>query len=218
MPRGMRLGVLCAGLLATVALTEGARSDETPRARGEGKNTKECGRFPPAPYLRPGQPAIVGTYRNRDLCYSVTVPAGLQGREGNPETARGLGIEVQPAPVGFVYVGGSANSLDATSADEQAATIAKWVKEDAAQVLAVNRTATSLGGLNASRVTVEYRCADDDTVYIRTAVIALSPQRSVVYEVDLSSRREQYKEHERVFERVRQTFQYTGARDQGCAR
>src|SRR5260221_4630993 len=186
MGRMPRLIALASAVFGALLLAGGGRGNAFP---GTGSTPSHsaggCDRFPPAVILHPADPGITGEYSNRDLCYSMTLPPDVRGYEGNPGTAKGLGIVLSPEPSGYLHAGAEPNSLDSQSSQQQARKLLTWLKRDAARVVSADLKATSLDGLAATAVTVRYTCEGSADEYVFSSVIALSPRKSVVYEVSL---------------------------------
>jgi hypothetical protein len=151
--------------------------------------------FPPKELAQGQHREYRGPYENKAYGYSIVIPANLVGYDGvNPFYQQGFGVLLGAEPQSYVFVDGEPNSLEFARPADAASRFVDYLRKHGSRVESSKITDTQLGGLKAALLVATYTCSGSTERYVRASVVAISPDKSTVYEVTLfahSSRFEQ---------------------------
>ncbi len=161
-----------------------------PNSKGQ-----ECS-FPPKG-LAPGEfREYRGLYENKAYGYSVVIPDNLVGYDGaNPFYQHGFGMTLGKKPQSYVFVSGEPNSLEFARPAAAASRFLKYLHKHGTKVKSSKIAESQLGHLKAVRLVATYTCPGSMQRYVRTSVIAISSDKSTLYEITLYAHSDRF-EHD----------------------
>ena len=152
-----------------------------------------------------------GRYENGVWKYSVVIPDRMTGRSPVLYAPQhGFGIVIEPAPQSYLVVDGSANSLEYKTARDAANGWIGHFQEREQSVRSSRVSDTYLERLEAARAELRYACGSSE--YEAVGLFALSPDRAVVYEINLYAVPQRLSQDLSVFDRVVKSWRYRGRR------
>lgn len=164
-----------------------------------------CGNFPPKGFDGPDMAKFTGTYSNFVYGYSVKVPRGLVGHNTPaPSPQHGYGIVLSWEPRAYIFVDGSYNSSEAKNANEIEETYLKFLQEESAEVIKVEKSRSVLGPLSARRYVAKHTCKKLRGTFIEDMTIAL--HKGVVYSAGLLTTPDRYLRDKPVLEQMLKTW------------
>ena len=144
-----------------------------------------------------------GRYVNRAYEYSVVIPEGLTGHDGRGEANHaGFGIALGEPPESYIFVRAEHNSLEYDTAREAAMQNIEYLQADGNRVESKALSEWRLGTLNAVRLVVTYTCSESADRYVLSSMVALSPDKSFLYSLELCSRADRYGTDQAVLDRI----------------
>ena len=151
--------------------------------------------------LNPPRREFKGAYRNATYAFSVVIPKGLVAYDApDPHPHHGFGLILGRSRPRYIMVEGAANALDYSSPAQVAEQLLANGETDRVLVAPAATQAARLGTLEAVRVNARFRCQSSGAEYILIGVVALSPDREMVYQVVLYSWPETVRQDERVLD------------------
>ena len=145
-----------------------------------------------------------GQYRNPNYLYSFTIPEGMICLSAPaPAPHHGCGIHLSEHPRAYIWADGSYNALDRVSPDD--ALMNKFVSlmKEGTEMVVLERSATSLGGLPAERLVVRYKHKDEKESTVKAIVVALrnvNDWGEMIYTLGLISPPFRFEQDKAVFE------------------
>ncbi|MBS1808618.1 MAG: hypothetical protein JST84_10545 [Acidobacteria bacterium] len=131
----------------------------------------------------------------------MRIPKGRTGYSDLPPSPQhGFGIVLSWEPRAYLYVDGSYNSLEVKQAKELEQLHLKWLAEEAAQVIGIEKRNTRLGSLPARRYVARHRCKKRPGTFIEDETIML--HQGIVYTVGLLTTEERYGRDKVVLEQM----------------
>jgi len=147
-----------------------------------------------------------GQYRNPNYLYSFMIPEGMICLSAPaPSPHHGCGIDLSEHPRAYIWADGSYNALDRVSPDD--ALMDKFVSlmKEGMEIIVLERSATSLGGLPAERLVVRYKHRDEKESTVKAIVIALKNVKErgdMIYTLGLISSPFRFEQDKAVFESI----------------
>ena len=170
---------------------------------------KACRWLPIAGFDDPSMASYASTYVNYDYEFKVSIPTGLIGHSSPPPAPNhGFGILLGQRGEGYVWVDGSANSLEYKSSEMAARNKIELLKDRGAIISESRMNRSRLGGFTATRLTVWYHCPDFEEMFVNEQVLALSPDKSPIWVVGLDTKQSRYEKDRRVFESILKSWEY----------
>lgn len=186
--------ILAAGLLVSA-----------PKAKAQGCN------FPPKELTQGERREYRGAYENEAYSYAVVIPSNLVGYDGvNPFYQHGFGILLGGEPQSYVFVNGEPNSLEFARPLDAASQFLKYLGKDA-KVESSKITESQLGALKAALLVATYTCPGSAQRYVRASLVAISPDKSNLYEVTLYARSDRFEQDRAVLDELAKSWKHLGA-------
>jgi hypothetical protein len=134
-----------------------------------------------------------GPYKNKAYGYSVVIPTNLVGYDGvNPFYQQGFGIPVGAEPKSYVFVNGEKNSLEFARPSDAASQLLKYLDKDGTKVESSKITESQLGPLKAALFVATYSCPGSTDRYTTASIVAISADKSNLYELTLYARSDRF--------------------------
>ena len=144
-----------------------------------------------------------GQYVNRAYHYSVKVPEGLTAYDvPDPANHEGFGLAFGEPPQSYVFVRGEHNSLEYDTPREAATRSVEYLHRGGKKVESETTFKSHLGTLDAVLLVASYTCPASAERYILSAIVALSPDKRFVYELDLYSLASRYDTDRTLLNRI----------------
>jgi hypothetical protein len=156
---------------------------------------------------RSGTP-VVGRYTNGDYGYTVTIPRNLTAfRASAPAPNHGFDINLSEAPQSYLWVDASFDVL------EYSGTLAEWTvhslrERGASKATIRNQSSTSLGGLSAVRIIIDYELKGAAMVS-ETVNARRGPKGKgvgIVYSINLECAKKRFDQDSGVVEMIRREW------------
>jgi hypothetical protein len=142
--------------------------------------------FPPKELMQAQRREYRGLYKNKAYGYSVVIPNDLVGYDdANSLYQKGFGIIGGAEPKSYVFVNGEPNSLEYARPAEAASKYLAYLSKRGNKVESSKITKSQLGSLRAALLVVTYSCPGSTERYVRASTFAISPNKSMLYEVTL---------------------------------
>lgn len=165
---------------------------------------RSCGDFPFERLLN-GAPRreYRGLYVNRVYKYAVIIPKGLVAYDGRDEANhQGFGLALAEPVKSYIFVGAEQNSLEYEAPRGAATQMLQWMLQDGKRVESETISESYLGTLNAVRLEAKYDCPGAMDQYVRLSIVALSPDRQFIYELELYSPADRYESDRAVLDQI----------------
>lgn len=187
---------LAAGFLASASKSKAQGCNFTPKELKQGERRE-----------------YRGAYENKAYGYSVVIPANLVGYDGvNPFYQHGFGILVGGEAQSYVFVNGEPNSLEFARPADAASQFLKYLGKDGNKVESSKITESQLGPLKAALLVATYTCPGSAERYVRASLVAISPDKSNLYEVTLYARSDRFEQDRAVLEALAKSWKHLGAK------
>lgn len=160
-----------------------------------------CGNFPAKDFDGPGMAKFTGRYSNFVYGYAVKIPKELTAYNNPPPSPQhGFGIVVSWEPRAYIYFDGSYNAGDAKNGEEIEQTYLKWLGEESAQILSIQKYKSRLGRLSARRYVAKHTCKKLQSIFVEDMTIVL--YKGVVYSAGLLTTEDRYLRDKVVLEHM----------------
>jgi hypothetical protein len=167
--------------------------------------------FPPKELTQGQSRAYRGLYENKAYGYSVEIPTDLVGHDGvNPFYQHGFGIISGGDPHSYIVVDGDKNSLEFASPADAATRFLKFLSRHGSKVDSSKITESQLGELKAALLVATYTCPGSAERYVRASMVAISPDKSNLYEVTLYARSDRFALDRAVFDALVKSWKHLG--------
>jgi hypothetical protein len=167
--------------------------------------------FPPKELTQGRSREFRGPYENKAYGYSVEIPADLVGYDSaNPFYQNGLGIIIGGEPKSYIVVDGEKNSLEFTGPADAATRFLEYLRKHASKVESSRITASQLGPLKAAFLVATYTCPGSAERYAKASMIAISPDKSNLYEITLFARSDHFDHDRVVLDALVKSWKYLG--------
>lgn len=144
-----------------------------------------------------------GLYVNRAYEYSVKIPKGLTAYDGRDEANhQGFGLALSEPSQSYIFVRGEHNSLEYDAPREAATQMVEWLRQEGKKVESETISESHLGTLDAVLLVAIYTCPGSADRYILSSIMALSPDKRLIYELELYSPANRYKSDRAVLNRI----------------
>jgi len=192
--------VLAAVILAAAFLVSGPES----KAQGCSFSPKELTQGERREYR--------GAYENKAYGYSVVIPANLVGYDGvNPFYQHGFGLLLGAEPQSYVFVNGEPNSLEFARPVDAASQFLKYLGKDGNKVESSKITESQLGSLKAALLVATYTCPGSTERHVMASLVAISPDKSNLYEVTLYAASDRFEQDRAVLDALAKSWKHLGA-------
>ena len=151
-----------------------------------------------------------GTYENAAWGYAVDIPKGYKGGlyqdPGAPQ--QGIMVILSWKPRSTIYFVGEANSLEEESSGKPLDAIGhsifglNLIREYANDIKSYEMHKAKLGTLQGYKYIVRYTCPGSGDVRIKETIVAVDPQNSPVYTVNLETTQDRYKKDRLIFNQI----------------
>jgi len=148
------------------------------------------------------------TYENGSWGYAVQIPKGYKGASFSDPGANQHGINIVLSPKSEIYINGEANSLEDESTGEPLDSIGhsinnlNRIRQNAAEIKSYELRKAKLGKLSGTFYIVHYTCPEAADVFIEEGIIAVSPDKSLLYDITLQTTAKRYQKHHSIFKRI----------------
>lgn len=149
-----------------------------------------------------------GTYQNGWWGYAIQIPKGYKGASFSDPGANQHGINIVLSPKAEIYVNGQANSLEEETGDAPMTSIGysifrlNIIRQYATEIRSYQLRKANLGRLNGTYYIVSYMCSGLSELFIEEAIIAVTPDKSPVYDITLQTTAKRYKKDHELFNQV----------------
>lgn len=168
--------------------------------------------FPPKGLTQGEHREYRGLYENKVYGYTVVIPKDLVGYDdANPLYQKGFGIILGAEPRSYVFVNGEPNSLEFDRPVSAASRSLEFLGKHARQVESSKITESQLGSLKAALFVATYTCPGSTERYVKASVIAISPDKSKLYEVTVYSHANRFEHDRAVLDVLAKSWKYLGA-------
>jgi hypothetical protein len=168
--------------------------------------------FPPKELTQGERREYHGAYKNEAYGYSVVIPANLVGYDDvNPFYQHGFGILLGAEPQTYVFVNGEPNSLEFPRPVDAASQFLKYLGKDGNKVESSKITESRLGPLKAALLVATYTCPGSAERYTTATMVAISPDKSNLYEVTLYARSDRFEQDRAVLDALAKSWKHLGA-------
>jgi len=171
--------------------------------------------FPPKELKQGQRREYRGLYKNKAYGYSVVIPNNLVGYDdANPLYQKGFGIIGGAEPKSYVYVNGEPNSLEYTRPAEAASQSLAYLGKRGNKVESSKITESQLGSLRAALLVAAYSCPGSTERYVRASTFAISPNKSMLYEITLYTHADYFERDRAVLDALVKSWKHLGASGQ----
>jgi hypothetical protein len=171
---------------------------------------QDC-RFPPKELTQGQHREYRGLYENKAYGYSVEIPADLVGYDGaNPFYQSGFGIILGAEPKSYIVVGSEKNSLEFARPADAAARFLEYLHKHGSKVESSRIIASQLGALKAALLVATYTCPGSGERYSRASMVAISPDKSNLYEVTLYASSDRFERDRAVLDVLVKSWKHLG--------
>lgn len=144
-----------------------------------------------------------GRYVNLAYEYSVRIPKGLTAYDGRNQTRHnGFALGFAKAPQSVIFVSGDPNSAEYNTPREVATEEVEWLRQRGKKIESETITESRLGTLEAVLLVAVYTCPGSETRHIKSSIMALSPDKSSFYELELYSPADRYESDRVVLDQI----------------
>ena len=151
-----------------------------------------------------------GLYINKAYHYSVRIPGNLVGYDQSAPPHHGFGMITGDSPQSYIEVNGEANSLEYETPRDAALRLVEYLLRNGKEVQAQAVGQVRLGELDAAFLQVTYRCPGSSVLYKQGSVVALSPDKSALYEISLYAPADRYEGDRVVLNGLLNSWKYVG--------
>lgn len=167
--------------------------------------------FPPNDVTKGPRREYRGPYENKAYSYSVVIPSSLVGYDGaNPLYQHGFGIALGSEPQSYVFVNGEPNSLEFTRPTDAATQFLEYLRKHGNKVESSKITESHLDGLKAALLIATYTCPGTNDRYMTASEIAISPDKSNLYEITLYARSDRFEQDRAVLDALVHSWKHLG--------
>jgi hypothetical protein len=153
-----------------------------------------------------------GPYENKAYGYSVVIPNNLVGYDSaNPFYQHGFGITLGPEPQSYVFVNGEPNSLEFARPVDAASQFLEYLRKHGNKVASSKITESQLGSLKAALLVATYTCPGSTEQHVMASLVAISPDKSNLYEVTLYARADHFEQDRAVLDALAKSWKHLGA-------
>lgn len=175
-----------------------------------GSKAQNCS-FPPKELAQGQVREYRGLYENKAYGYSVEIPRDLVGYDGiNQLYQHGFGIISSGEPHSYIVVDGDKNSLEFVTPADAATRFLKYLTKHGSKVESSKITESQLGPLKAAFLIATYTCPGATERYVRASMVAISPDKSNLYEVTLYARSDRFALDRAVFDALVKSWKHLG--------
>jgi hypothetical protein len=165
--------------------------------------------FPRTELLEDEHREYKGAYENLAYRYSVVIPADLVGYDDiNPFYWHGFGVVVGTEQPSYLLVNGEPNSLEFTRPSDAATRLLKYLQWHHHKIDKSEVTELEVDGLKAALIVVTYACSGSTKKYVMSSIVAISPDKNVLYEVTIYSHADRFERDRRTFDAVVKSWKY----------
>jgi hypothetical protein len=133
----------------------------------------------------------------------VRIPKGLTGYDGrNQARHNGFALALDKESQSVVFVSGDPNSVEYNSSREAAARDVEFLRQQGKKIESETITESRLGALDAVLLVVNYTCPGSADRFVKSSVIALSPDNGFLYALELYSPANRYEGGRAVFDEI----------------
>jgi hypothetical protein len=168
--------------------------------------------FPPKELTQGQHREYRGQYENKAFGYSVVIPTDLVGYDGvNPFYQQGFGIPLGVEPKSYVLVNGEPNSLEFGRPADAVSRFLEYLRKHGSKVESSKITESQLGTLKSALLVATYTCPGSTERYVRASVVAISPDKSMLYEVTLFAPSGRFEQDRAVLDAMVKSWKHLGA-------
>jgi hypothetical protein len=165
--------------------------------------------FPPRELMQGEHREYRGPYENRAYGYSVVITANLVGYDdGNPFYQHGFGIVVGTEQPSYIFLNGEPNSLEFARPTDAASQFLKYVRKHRNKVESSRITETQVDQLKATLLVATYTCPGSTERYITSSMVAISPDKSMLYEITLYAHAVRFEQDRAVFDAILKSWKH----------
>jgi hypothetical protein len=166
-----------------------------------------------------GEPRSLNEYRGRYVNlkykYSVRIPKGLTAYDGRDEANHnGFGLALGTPPESFIFVSGDYNSSEYNTPGEAAREAVEFLRQQGNKIESETITKSHLGTLDAALLVVMYTCAGSPNRYIKSSMMALTPDKSFRYTLEIYSSAKRYESARVVLDKIIKSWRMAISRKQ----
>ena len=160
-----------------------------------------------------GDIPVKDIYASPDYGFSIRIPDGFVGMIPPPPLPQhGIRIYLSRDHEEFIWVNGSYNAAEYTSAQEDISKNLGWLKTEGEGLEVLAKVPTHLQYLSAKRIMIRYRKKGSGERMIEDYVAALrgatnGTETGVCYELGLISRSDNYETNKQTFDQVLHSWQ-----------
>jgi hypothetical protein len=178
-------------------------------------STSECKaqdcNFPPKELAEGQHREYRGSYENKAYGYSVMIPTDLVGYDGaNPFYQQGFGLLLGSEPQSYVFVNAEPNSLEFARPADAASRFLDYLRKHGGKLESSKVTESQLGTLKAALLVANYTCPGSTERYVRASVVAISPDKSMLYEVTLFAHSARFEQDRTVLDALVKSWKHLG--------
>jgi len=163
--------------------------------------------FPPKEIAQGQHREYRGAYENKTYGYSVAIPSDLVGYDGeNPLYQQGFGILLGAEPQSYLFVNGEKNSLEFARPSDAALQLLTYLGKDGNTVESSKVTETQLGSLKAAFLVATYTCPGSTQRYTAASIVAISPDKSNLYEMTLYARSDRFEQDRAILDTLAKSW------------
>jgi hypothetical protein len=167
--------------------------------------------FPPKELAGGQHREYRGPFKNKAYGYSVVIPENLVGYDGaNPFYQQGFGIPLGAEPKSYVSVIGDKNSLGFARPSDATSQLLKYLDKDGRKVESSKITESQLGPLKAALLIATYICPGSTEPYTTASIVAISADKSTLYEVSLYARSDRFDQDRVVLDALAKSWKRLG--------
>lgn len=167
--------------------------------------------FPPKELTQGERREYRGLYENKAYGYSVVIPNDLVGYDdANPFYQKGFGMILGVEPKSYVFVNGEPNSLEFARPADAASQFLEYLGKRGNKVESSKVTESQLGSLRAALLVATYTCPGSVERYVRASVVAISPDKSMLYEVTLFAHSARFEQDRAVLDALVKSWKHLG--------
>ena len=157
--------------------------------------------------LMAGPPPSRYEYRRRYVNlayeYSVRIPKGLTAYDGRDEARHnGFALGLGNASQSVIFVSGDPNSMEYNTPRQVATRDVEFLRQQGKKIESDTITEWHLGTLDAVLLVVIYTCPGSENRHIKSSIMALSPDKRFLYELELYSPADRYESDRAVLDRI----------------
>ena len=141
--------------------------------------------------------------------YSVVIPADFVGYDDiNPFYWHGFGTVVGTEQPSYLFVNGEPNSLEFTRPSDAASRQLKYLQWHHHKVEKSEITELQVDQLKATLLVASYTCPGSTKKYVMSSMVAISPNKSTLYEVTIYSHADRFERDRPTFDAVVKSWKY----------